>query len=42
MRLALKFSVKSYVLDVRYEKAFETDIVTRASEVFLTEEIERP
>lgn len=42
MKLALKFAVKSYVLDVRYEKAFETDIVTRASEVFLTEGIERP
>ncbi len=42
MKLALKFSVKSYVLDVRYEKAFETDIVTRASEVFLNESIERP
>lgn len=42
MKLALKFSVKSYVLDVRYEKAFETDVVTRASEVFLSEGIERP
>lgn len=42
MRLALKFSVKSYVLDVRYEKAFETDIVTRVQEVFNNEGIERP
>lgn len=42
MKLALKFSVKSYVLDVRYEKAFETDIVTRVQEVFNTEGIERP
>ncbi len=42
MKLALKFSVKSYVLDVRYEKAFETDIVTRVNEVFNAESIERP
>jgi small-conductance mechanosensitive channel len=42
MKLALKFSVKSYVLDVRYEKAFETDIVTRVNEVFNSEGIERP
>lgn len=42
MKLALKFSVKSYVLDVRYEKAFETDIVTRTSEVFSIEGVERP
>lgn len=42
MKIALKFSVKSYVLDVRYEKAFETDIVTRVNEVFGIEEIERP
>lgn len=42
MKLVLKFSVKSYVLDVRYEKAFETDIVTRVNEVFLAEDIERP
>ena len=40
MKLALKFSVKSYVLDVRYEKAFETDIVTRVHEVFNELEIE--
>lgn len=42
MKLALRFSVKSYVLDVRYEKAFETDIVTRTSEVFEKVGIERP
>lgn len=39
---ALKFIVKSYVLDVRYEKALQTDIVTRVSEVFRTEKIVRP
>ncbi len=42
MRLALRFSVKAYVLDVHYEKAFETDIVTRVSEVFKEQNIERP
>ncbi len=42
MKLALRFSVKSYVLDVHYEKAFETDIVTRVSEVFKEQNIERP
>jgi len=39
---ALKFIVKSYVLDVRYEKALQTDIVTRVSEVFRAEKITRP
>tara|TARA_R110000868_G_scaffold136049_7_gene348817 strand:+ start:85 stop:897 length:813 start_codon:yes stop_codon:yes gene_type:complete len=39
---ALKFLVKSYVLDVRYEKALQTDIVTRVSEVFKKENIMRP
>lgn len=42
MKLALRFSVKAYVLDVHYEKAFETDIVTRVSEVFKENNIERP
>ncbi|MBC98252.1 MAG: mechanosensitive ion channel protein [Halobacteriovoraceae bacterium] len=42
MKLALRFSVKAYVLDVHYEKAFETDIVTRVSEVFKEQNIERP
>lgn len=42
MKLALCFSVKAYVIDVHYEKAFETDIVTRVSEVFKEFNIERP
>ncbi len=42
MSPALKFIVKSYVLDVRYEKALQTDIVTRVSEVFKAEGIQRP
>lgn len=42
MTSALRFIVKSYVLDVRYEKALQTDIVTRVSEVFRNEKIARP
>jgi len=41
-RIALKFSVKAYVLDVQYEKAFETDVVTRVSEAFNKYGIKRP
>lgn len=41
-RLALRFSVKVYVLDVQYEKALQTDIVTRASTYFNKKGIERP
>lgn len=41
-RLALEFKVKANVLDVRYEKAFETDIVTRAAKVFTEQNIRRP
>lgn len=41
-RLALEFKVKANVLDVRYEKAFETDIVSRASKVFAEKGIRRP
>ncbi|MHA1539096.1 MAG: mechanosensitive ion channel family protein [Alphaproteobacteria bacterium] len=33
-RTVLCFSSKAYVIDVRYEKAFETDIVTRVAEAF--------
>ena len=42
MKLGLKFSVKAYVLDVRYEKAFSTDIMTRTTEVFNQRKIRRP
>lgn len=33
-RTVLCFTAKSYVIDVRYEKAFETDIVTRVADAF--------
>lgn len=39
---AIKFSVKSYVLDVRYEKALQTDIVSRVNEILKSENIQRP
>lgn len=41
-RLALKFSVKSYVIDVRYEKAYQTDIVSRAGRIFRENDVRRP
>jgi small-conductance mechanosensitive channel len=41
-RLALRVRVKAYVLDCRYEKAFETDIVSRVSALFVAEGINRP
>ncbi len=41
-RLAIKVSVKAYVLDTKYEKAFQSDIVERVSELFVKEGIPRP
>ncbi len=41
-RLAIKISVKAYVLDVKYEKAFQSDIVERASQLFAAHHIPRP
>ncbi|GAB4022524.1 MAG: mechanosensitive ion channel [Bdellovibrio sp.] len=41
-RLAYRLTVKAYVLDVRYEKAFETDVTMRASRHFQELEIKRP
>lgn len=40
--LALQLTAKAYVLDVRYEKAFQTDIVMRASKAFKDNDIARP
>ncbi|MCB9091717.1 MAG: mechanosensitive ion channel [Halobacteriovoraceae bacterium] len=40
--ICLFFTVKAYVFDIQYEKAFETDIVTRAYEEFAKNSIERP
>ncbi len=41
-RLAILISSKSYVLDCRFEKAYETDIVERTLGLFNTHEIKRP
>ena len=40
--LAIKFSVKAYVLDVKFEKAFVSDIITRGEEVLNQHGIKRP
>lgn len=41
-QLALKITVKAYVLDVKYEKDFQSDIVKRVSQSFLKHQIKRP
>ena len=38
----IKVNVKAYVLDVKYEKAFYSDIVTRGSHILRSYNIERP
>ncbi|MFA5982788.1 MAG: mechanosensitive ion channel domain-containing protein [Methylococcaceae bacterium] len=38
----LKLTAKAYVFDVRYEKDFQTDVVTRVSKIFLAHNISRP
>jgi small conductance mechanosensitive channel len=41
-RLALQIKVKAYVIDVHYEKAFQSDIVKRVSKLFIENTIARP
>jgi len=41
-RLAIQVRVKAYVLDVHYEKAFQTDIVKRVTRLFMENKIARP
>jgi small conductance mechanosensitive channel len=41
-RLALQIKVKAYVIDVHYEKAFQSDIVKRVSKLFNENKISRP
>jgi small-conductance mechanosensitive channel len=41
-RLALQLTAKAYVLDVRYEKTFQTDVVMRATKAFKEKGITRP
>lgn len=40
--IALKIQAKAYVMDVKYEKAFQSDIVSQVEERFLEEKIKRP
>jgi len=41
-RLAIQLRAKAYVIDVRFEKAFQTDVVLRATEAFNRHHIMRP
>ncbi|MEZ5506670.1 MAG: mechanosensitive ion channel [Gammaproteobacteria bacterium] len=41
-RLAIQIRAKAYVLDVHYEKAFQSDVVTRVSRLFIENGIQRP
>jgi small-conductance mechanosensitive channel len=40
--LALRLTVKSYVIDCRFEKEFETDVTVKVTEIFQKEKILRP
>ncbi len=41
-RLAIRLRAKAYVLDVRFEKSFQTDVYVRATEAFEKHGIKRP
>lgn len=41
-RLVLRLRAKAYVLDVHYEKAFQSDITRRVSRLFLEHGVKRP
>lgn len=41
-RLALRLRAKAYVLDVHYEKAFQSDVTTRVAALFREQGIPRP
>lgn len=41
-RLAILLKAKSYVLDVRFEKAMQTDLALRTNEIFRQHNIKRP
>lgn len=40
--LAIQIKAKAYVLDINYEKVFQSDIVARTSQLFLVHDIARP
>ncbi|WP_200821333.1 mechanosensitive ion channel family protein [Oceanicoccus sp. KOV_DT_Chl] len=41
-RLAIRLRAKAYVLDVNYEKAFQSDITSRVAQLFLEANVKRP
>lgn len=41
-RLGIRLRAKAYVLDVNYEKAFQSDVVMRVSALFIEKNIPRP
>ncbi len=41
-RLMIELKAKAYVLDVKFEKAFQTDVVMRTEKEFLKQQIKRP
>lgn len=41
-RAMMRIRAKAYVLDVKYEKAFQTDVITRSTELFQAKQIPRP
>lgn len=41
-RLAIQLKAKAYVIDTRFEKAFQTDVVLRTTEAFNLHHIKRP
>lgn len=41
-KLAIRIRAKSYVFDVRYEKAYQSDVVLRVSQLFTQHHIKRP
>jgi len=41
-KLAIQLKVKAYVIDVMYEKAFQTDIILRGTELLQKNKVQRP
>lgn len=41
-KLAMQIKAKAYVMDVNYEKAFQSDVVTRVNSLFIEQGIARP
>ena len=41
-KVVLKIDAKAYVIDTRYEKAFQSDVISTANQLFLEQSIVRP